>query len=108
MEILKKNPEFQNVFKNGKSKANRFFVMYVIRTDTSLNRIGISVSKKVGNSVVRHHIKRLIKESFRLQEDLFDSGSDIVIVVRKESKNITFKETESAIKHLMKLHKLLK
>ena len=58
---LAKNQDFKNVYKNGHSCANRLLVMYVWnREDCKENRVGISVSKKVGNSVIRHRIKRLI------------------------------------------------
>ncbi len=59
---LKKNINFQKVYKEGKSKANKYLVMYVLPNDLGINRLGISVSKKVGNSVVRHHLTRLIRE----------------------------------------------
>ena len=63
-ESLKKNSDFQKVYRNGRSFANRFLVMYVLENEKNCNRIGISVSKKVGNSVIRHHITRLIRESY--------------------------------------------
>lgn len=59
---LRKNWEFQAVYRNGKSKANRCFVMIIKKNDASSNRIGISVSKKVGNSIVRHRVTRVIRE----------------------------------------------
>ena len=59
----------RQVYKQGTSFANRFLVMYVKKKQLGRNRIGISVSKKVGNSVVRHHLARLIRESYRLHED---------------------------------------
>ena len=65
-DSLKKNSDFQNVYVKGKSKANRYLVMYVAQNNLSINRLGISVSKKVGNSVVRHHLTRLIREAYRL------------------------------------------
>ena len=86
-ESLKKNMDFQNVYNNGKSYANKYLVMYVLENHLEKNRIGISVSKKVGNSVIRHHITRLIRESYRLQEDVFNSGLDIVIIARAAAKN---------------------
>ena len=61
-ESLKKNRDFKTVYGNGKSRANKYLVMYVMKNGTEKNRIGISVSKKVGNSVVRHHLTRLIRE----------------------------------------------
>ena len=80
-ESLKKNRDFQLVYKSGTSKANRYLVMYVRENQLEKNRVGISVSKKVGNSVVRHHLARLIRESYRLNEEKFKCGYDIVIVV---------------------------
>ena len=81
-ESLKKNRDFQLVYKQGTSFANRFLVMYVKKNQLGRNRIGISVSKKVGNSVVRHHLARL--------------------------KNCTYFEIEGALLHLGKLHHILK
>ena len=78
-ESLKKSKDFQNVYNKGNSYANRLLVMYVLENHTDKNRLGISVSKKVGNSVIRHHLTRLIREGYRLQEDMFNSGLDIVV-----------------------------
>ena len=78
-ESLKKNRDFQYVYKNGKSYANKYLVMYVLENNMSGNRLGISVSKKVGNSVVRHRVTRLIRESYRLHENIFNSGLDTAL-----------------------------
>ena len=61
-ERLKKNEDFRTVYRKGRSYANRLFVMYVLENNSERNRVGISVSKKVGNSVVRHHVTRLVRE----------------------------------------------
>jgi ribonuclease P protein component len=84
---LKKNIDFQKVYKEGKSKANKYLVMYVLPNDLGINRLGISVSKKVGNSVVRHHLTRLIRESYRLNSNMFNSSLDIVVVVRTTARD---------------------
>mgnify|MGYP003207543763 CR=1 FL=1 len=76
-QSLKKNRDFQNVYKKGTSFANSYLVMYILENGLQENRIGISVSKKVGNSVVRHRITRLIRESYRLNEQKFVGGLDI-------------------------------
>ncbi len=107
MESLKKNRDFQNVYKNGRSYANRLLVMYVLGNQTDGNRIGISVSKKVGNSVIRHHLTRLIRESYRLHEDMFNNGLDIVVVARVSAKNASYHEVKSALLHLGRLHKII-
>ena len=106
-ESLKRNADFQNVYKNGKSYANRYLVMYVLENQTGRNRLGISVSKKVGNSIVRHRVTRLIRESDRLQEDMFNSGLDMVVIARKSAKDKTCQDIGSALQHLGKLHGIL-
>ena len=107
-ESLKKNKDFQLVYKKGTSFANRYLVMYVLVNQLNKNRVGISVSKKVGNSVVRHHLARLIRESSRLNEERFKCGYDIVIVVRVNGKEQGFHSIESALMHLGKLTKIIK
>lgn len=106
-ESLKKNYEFQSVYRKGKSYANKYFIMYVLKNRSEKNRIGISVSKKVGNSVVRHHVTRLVRESYRLHEKMFNSGLNIVIVARPCTADATYSDVESAILHLGKLHRII-
>ena len=106
-ESLKKNRDFRTVYRDGKSYANRLLVMYTLKNDSDRNRLGISVSKKVGNSVIRHHLTRLIRESYRLHEDMFNNGLDIVVIARSTARNISYHETESALLHLGGLHKVI-
>ena len=106
-ESLKKNSDFQKVYRQGKSYANRYLVMYVLENHTEGNRLGISVSKKVGNSVIRHPLTRLIRESYRLHEDMFNNGLDIVVIARSTARDISYHETESALLHLGGLHKVI-
>lgn len=106
-ESLKKNHQFQSVYRSGRSYANKYLVMYVMENGTGENRIGISVSRKVGNSVVRHRITRLVRESYRLQEAVFNSGLDIVIVARKNAVSVGYAEIERALLHLGKLHNVI-
>lgn len=107
-ESLKKNEDFKTVYKTGKSYANKYLVMYIAENNLDRNRIGISVSKKVGNSIVRHRITRLVRESYRLHDDMFNSGLDIVIVARGNAKGKSYKEIESALLHLGKLHGIMR
>lgn len=107
-ESLKNNQQFRFVYNNGRSYANKYFIMYVKENGLDKNRIGISVSKKVGNSVVRHRITRLVRESYRLHESVFNSGLDMVIIARPAAASIGYEEAESALLHLAKLHHLIK
>ena len=112
-ESLKKNEDFKTVYRRGKSYANKYLVMYVYKNSVysknnqKVNRLGISVSKKVGNSVVRHRFCRLVRESYRLHEKMFNSGLDIVVVARNSAKDCSYKEIESALLHLSKLHNII-
>lgn len=106
-ESLKRNQDFQNVYQNGRSYANRYLVMYVLKNGTERNRLGISVSKKVGNSVVRHHLTRLIREVYRLHEDTFNSGLDVVVIARVSAKDISYHQVENSLLHLANLHHIM-
>ena len=105
---LKNSREFSQVYNHRKSLANKYLVMYILHTDQMYSRIGISVSKKVGNSVIRHRITRLIRESYRLNKDKLKDGYNIVVVARNTAKGKGFRDIESAFLHLCKLHKILK
>ena len=104
---IKKTKEFQNVYNKGKSFANLYLVMYILKSSNKENRLGISVSKKVGNSVVRHRLTRLIRESYRLNKDKFIPGMDIVIIARTGAKDIDYDKVEKAMLHLAMLHRIL-
>ena len=106
-ESLKSNRDFKNVYSKAKSYANKYLVMYVLENGLNQNRLGISVSKKVGNSVVRHRLTRLVRESYRLHEEMFNSGLDIVVIAGVSAKNAKYSDIESALLHVSKLHKCI-
>lgn len=107
-ESLKKKKDFQIVYKSGVSFANKYLVMYKKINNIEGNRLGISVSKKVGNSVIRHRITRLIRESYRLNEEKFEKGYDLIVVARVNAKGISYADMESALLHVAKLQKIRK
>lgn len=106
-EGLKNTNQFKIVYNNGKSYANRELVMYLRKNDSDTNRFGISVSKKVGNSVVRHRVTRLIRESYRLNEEKLLQGYDIVVVARANAKDKNYFDICRAFLHLAKLHRII-
>ena len=106
-EGLKNTNQFKIVYNNGKSYANRDLVMYLRKNDSDTNRLGISVSKKVGNSVVRHRVTRLIRESYRLNEAKLLQGYDIVVVARANAKGKDYFDICRAFLHLAKLHRII-
>ena len=103
---LRNNKEFQMVYNEGKSKANKYLVLYYRKNDLEYNRLGISVSKKVGNSVVRHSTTRLIIERYSLNQDNLKTGYDMVVIARQTAKGKDCHTIESAFLHLVDLHHL--
>ena len=93
-QSLKKNFQFRYVYHKGRSFANRRLVMYM----------GISVSKKVGKSVVRSHVTRLIRESYRSMEAELKRGYDIVVIARVSCNEASYWEVQDSLRHLMKKH----
>ena len=96
-ESMKKTKDFRNVYENGKSYANKYIVLHVWENGSSENKLGISCSKKIGNSVVRHRFARLVRESYRLQENVFNSGLDIVVVARACARDASFFDIQDSL-----------
>ncbi len=96
-DSMKKTEEFRNCYENGRSYANKFVVIYVWKNSSSSNKIGISCSKKIGNSIVRHRFARLVREAYRLHEDVFNSGLDIVVVARACARDASFFDIEESL-----------
>ena len=99
-ESLKKNQQFRTVYENGKSTANRYIVLYKLENGLDRNRLGISVSKKVGNSVVRHHLARLVRENYRLSEESYKKGYDMVVVARVAAKQADYYKLGKSLRYL--------
>lgn len=98
MESLKKTAQFAEVYEKGKAFGTKTLVLYVLNSegDREEGRLGISVSKKVGGSVVRHRIRRLIRECFRLHKSEW-AARDYVVVARKEAAGKSYAELEAAL-----------
>ncbi|MDE6181640.1 MAG: ribonuclease P protein component, partial [Eubacteriales bacterium] len=98
---------FRFVYNKGKSIANKYLVMYVVKNNSNENFLGISVSKKVGNSVIRSRVTRLIRESYRLNENKIKNGYSLVIIARNLANGASYFEIEKALNHLFYKHNLL-
>ncbi|MFX3622545.1 MAG: ribonuclease P protein component [Ectobacillus sp.] len=100
---VKKNEEFQAVFQRGKSSANRQFVLYQLdKPGQGEFRIGLSVSKKIGNAVTRNRIKRMIRQVFTELKESIDSDKDFVIIARKPCVEMTYDELKKSLIHVLR------
>lgn len=94
---LKTNGEFQRLYRKGSSAAGPFFAVYCRRNRGGVNRLGYTVSKKLGNAVTRNRIRRRLREVYRLNSELFSSGYDIVLVARSKAAEASFSELEGSM-----------
>ena len=101
-ERIKKNSQFRFIYSRGKSYSNDKLVLYIFRNKKNINRIGLSVSKKVGKSVLRNRIKRLIREGYRLNKNMYKRGYDLIFIARVGAKTANFKDIEKSVIYLMK------
>ncbi|NLO48551.1 MAG: ribonuclease P protein component [Clostridiales bacterium] len=92
---LKKNHEFKRVYTRGKSVASSHVVLYCLKNGYNANRLGITVGSKVGNAVIRNRVRRRLKEIYRISEDMFSKGWDLVLVSRVRAGEADFKEIRS-------------
>ena len=107
---LKKRKDFKRIYLRGKSYSNRELVVYIFKNPTVDDyRIGISVSKKIGNAVIRNKIKRLIKEVLhnKLKQIKIKRNVDIIIIARKPTINMKYTDFERSIVDLLKKSDLL-
>lgn len=105
---IKKNDDFQTVFKQGKSFANRQFVVYMYKNEQQVPfRIGLSVSKKLGNAVVRNRVKRCIRQSFTELKEEIKPGWDFIVIARKPAVSMSCPEVKGSLMHVLKLAKAL-
>ncbi len=105
---LKKNEDFRRVYRKKRSMANRLLIIYILENKYEYNRVGFTVSKKVGKSVIRNRVKRLLRESYRLNEEKILQGYDIIFIARNTASKASYREIENAMMHLFKKMKLIR
>jgi ribonuclease P protein component len=98
---LKKNYEFKRLYTRGESLVSPFLAIYVRRNRLGYNRLGVTVGSKIGKAVRRNHVRRRIKEAYRIHQQEMTTGYDIVIVARVRAAAAPYKQLESSLLHLM-------
>ena len=93
---LKKNYEFHRLYSKGKSAVTPFLVVYARRSKRRSNRIGFTVSTKLGKAVKRNRVRRRLREIYRLHEARFVPGTDLVVVARGRAVTATYRQLETA------------
>ena len=93
---LKLNHLFRKLYRKGKSAAGKYLVLYCRRNGTEENRIGLTVSAKLGHAVVRNRLRRRLREIYRLHESQFQPGWDIVVVARSRAVDAPYQKLERA------------
>ncbi len=106
---IKKNSEFQTIFKTGKSFANRELVIYYRKKIGQAHfRVGISVGKKIGNAVTRNRMKRYLRECVMQFEDKIKPEYDMIIIARTRSVHCSYHQVCKSLHHLLRHEQLLK
>ncbi|QQE74460.1 ribonuclease P protein component [Brevibacillus composti] len=106
---LRKNEHFQEVFQKGSSAANKQFVLYSCKQEgQAAFRAGISVSKKIGNAVIRNRVKRKVREAISRLERAIPPDMDVVIIARPGVEDMSVDDIEQSLIHVMKRAKVIR
>ena len=104
---IRKNSEYQEIYRTEPSKVTGLLVMYVRDAVQDGNRLGVSVSKRVGNSVVRHTFVRKMREIFRLNNSRTIQGKDILVVARNQAGKVSYDQLNRDYLKLLRYHGIL-
>ena len=103
---VKREKDFKEIFKEGTSFANRKFVVYQLENQQNHFRVGLSVSKKLGNAVTRNQIKRRIRHILLNVRGHLADDVDFVVIARKGVESLDYAEMEKNLLHVLKLSKI--
>ncbi|OPX88302.1 MAG: Ribonuclease P protein component [Pelotomaculum sp. PtaB.Bin104] len=97
LQVIKKNKDYKKIYSRGKSVADPFIVIYSLRNNSDGYRFGFTVSKKVGNAVVRNRVRRIFKEVCRLNLEKFPKGYDYILLARKNISSRKYIQVEESL-----------
>lgn len=99
---LRKRREFEQVMQKGARRFTPSFIFFLKRTDLSHPRLGVTVTKKVGNAVLRNRVKRLVREAFRLHPEVFRFPLDVVVVAKREMPAQHLADVVKEFRHVLR------
>jgi ribonuclease P protein component len=106
---LAKREDFNKIYRYGKSVANHQFVLYYLpQPKLEHFRLGVSVSKKIGNAIVRNRLRRMMKEIIRLKKEMMAPHFDYILIARKPCAEMDYQAMEKSIYHVVRKASLLK
>lgn len=108
VESLKNDREFQRVYKQGKNYWNKTLTIYVKKNNLGYNRVGYSITKKIGNSVERNKLRRRMKEIIRLNSKYLHTSYDLILIPKKISTKKSYWDLEKDILFLLKKAGMIK
>lgn len=101
-ERVRKRKDYSRIYQKGVRLYSESFLVLLLAGETGTRRLGITAGRKIGNSVKRNRIKRLLREFFRLHKDSLPAGRDIVITVRKDVSARSLQEITQELEGLLK------
>ncbi len=101
-ERVRKRKDYSRIYQKGARLYSDSFLVLLLANDKGIRRLGITVGKRIGNSVKRNRIKRLLREFFRLHKDDLPADRDIVITVRKDVSARPLQEITRELEELLK------
>ncbi len=100
---ITRKTDYDFVFQHGAKVVGRYFVCHVARRESQGRKLGLAVSRKVGPSVVRNRIKRLLREFFRTHPEWFAEGTQTVVVARPACAGLDFAQCSASLREQLKL-----
>ena len=107
---VKSEKDFQKVFHEGESKANRQFVVYTLpKKDQKHFRVGISVGKKIGNAVMRNQVKRRVRHALMELDKThhFNPELDFIVIARNPVSQMSYAEINKSLLHVLSLSRVI-
>ncbi|WP_138160429.1 ribonuclease P protein component [Peptoniphilus catoniae] len=99
---LKKNIDFQRVYKKRNINGNRHITVFYRKNDLPTKRVGFTITKKIGNAVVRNKLKRRLREIYKSNFDLLKDGYDYVFVMKKSAVDLSYQDLNNSFVHICK------